>query len=33
MREGSRTPIHKIPQGDFIFDFRLNARQVGVRLL
>ena len=24
---GSRTPFHKIPQGDFIDDCRLNATQ------
>ena len=28
---GSRTPFHKIPQGDFIDDCRLNANQAGVR--
>ena len=28
---GSRTPFHKIPQGDFIDDCRLNAGQACVR--
>ena len=28
---GSRTPFHKIPQGDFIDDCRLNAGEAGVR--
>ena len=28
---GSRTPFHKIPQGDFIDDCRLNASEAGVR--
>ena len=27
---GSRTPLHKIPQGDFIDDCRLNATQACV---
>ena len=27
---GSRTPFHKIPQGDFIDDCRLNASEAGV---
>ena len=26
----SRTPFHKIPQGDFIDDCRLNASEAGV---
>ena len=28
---GSRTPFHKIPQGDFIDNCRLNASQTWVR--
>ena len=28
---GSRTPCHKIPQGDFIDDCRLIASEAGVR--